>query len=239
MLRPRTALFFQDGNFVGREYFARLGASGWSPDLVVAVGAMNPASIQFERERTAGRWNPPTIPAHIEVHRFDQLQNPELAALVSDARIDVAIQAGVGLLKQPLLSIPRFGFVNVHPGRLPTYRGSSCPEWAIIEDQPVVATAHLVDEGLDTGAVLLSRMMVVSLEWDYYDFRSNLYAHCASVLCEVLELVADCEPQRRRLLAVPQPSEGSRRLGRMPPGEMTKVHAEFAGWARRRAHRDH
>ena len=48
----RTALAFQDGNFVGREYFTRLAAAGLAPDLVVAVGRMKPESMAIECERT-------------------------------------------------------------------------------------------------------------------------------------------------------------------------------------------
>lgn len=55
MSRPRTALLFQDGNFVGREYRQRLMEAGREPDVTIAVGRMRPESIAFERERTAGR----------------------------------------------------------------------------------------------------------------------------------------------------------------------------------------
>jgi hypothetical protein len=54
----RTALLFQDGNFVGREYYAQLSARGRKPDLVAAVGRMSPQSVAREIVRTGGLWNP-------------------------------------------------------------------------------------------------------------------------------------------------------------------------------------
>jgi methionyl-tRNA formyltransferase len=177
LAKPRIALLFSDGNFVGREYHAALVCAGWVPDLLIAVGSMSAESQAIEIERTAGRWNPPDIPAATAVHRFERLDDPSLVSLILDAGIDVAIQGGVGILREPLISAPRFGVVNVHPGRLPAYRGSACPEWAVLEGAEVIATAHVIDGGVDTGPVLLARPMEIDEGWDYYDFRANLYAH--------------------------------------------------------------
>ena len=165
----RTALFFQDGNFIGREYFSRLVHAWRTPDLLVCVGRMTPESIEIEKIRTAGRWNPPSLPANAPIHRYDRLADEAIPVLLKAERIDVAIQGGVGLLKNPLISTPKFGFLNPHPGRLPQYRGSSCPEWAIWNGDPVVITAHVVDEGLDSGPLVHAGAMPIKSDWDYHE----------------------------------------------------------------------
>jgi len=180
-----TALMFQDRNFVGREYFAALDAAGKRPDLVVAVGQMRDESIIRERARTGGLWEPPSIPDNVTVHRFDRLDDHNLLSLLFERDIDIAIQAGIGILKSPLLDAPRLGFLNVHPGRLPQYRGNNCPEWAIRNGDPVVATAHLIDIGIDTGPVICAAPYHPAIK-GYAGFRAGLYTHCAEVLIEAL-----------------------------------------------------
>lgn len=231
--RPRTALFFQDGNFVGREYFSRLVSAGLVPDRLVAVGAMSEESAAIERERTGGRWSPPPIPPTMHVDRFSRLDDPVIVDLIVEQAIDVAIQAGVGLIRQPLLSAPAFGFVNVHPGALPAFRGSACPEWAILEGAPVVLSAHLIDEGLDTGPLLLARAMPIVPSWDYFDFRSQIYSACADVLIAVLRRLESAERTRWCTLASPQPTDGACTRTRMSKADTGRARMAFQGWSTR------
>lgn len=188
----KLALLYQDGNFVGREYHHRLTLAGLKPDFTISVGKMSEASIAREIERTGGKWYPPPIDDGIYTA-------PDLDDAVlwqSLAQDDVlAINGGVGIIrKEHLKAVPR-GMLNVHPGKLPEYRGCSCPEWAIFHGDPVICTAHMIDEGVDTGPVLCSAEYSIKPGWDYHDFRANLYAHCAEVLIQaVIMLEAGEEP---------------------------------------------
>ena len=228
-----TALLYQDDNFVGREYHRALAQAGRAPALVAAVGRIRPESIEREIARTGGRWNPPAIPADVRVHRFERLDDPTLPALLGTRGVDLAIQGGLGILKPEVLDAPRIGFVNVHPGRLPAYRGNSCPEWALLEGKPVVATAHLIDAGIDTGPVICAREMVLDTGWAYEDFRAHLYGHCANVLIEAIERLEREGPA----CATPQSEEGACYRDPMPDEEMAQVRALFAGHAAARTAR--
>jgi methionyl-tRNA formyltransferase len=44
--------------------------------------------------------------------------------------------------------------MNAHMGLLPAYRGMNVAEWAALEGAPVGCTVHLIDTGIDTGAIL-------------------------------------------------------------------------------------
>lgn len=214
-----TALLFQDRNFVGREYYCALDSADRRPDLVIVVGQMSDASIAHEKRRTGGHWNPPLIPHAVAVHRFNHLDDPLLSRLLLDHQIDVAIQGGVGILKPPLLDTPRLGFINVHPGRLPHYRGNSCPEWAVRNGDPVIATAHLIDSGIDTGPVICTAEYLPPDQAGYEAFRAGLYNHCAQTLITAL----------RRLevggagVAVPQDTVGARYWPPIPPADLAAV----------------
>ena len=73
------------------------------------------------------------------------------------------ILAGSGIVKESLLKIPREGTLNCHPGLLPRYRGCTCLEWALYEDEPVGATCHFVTPEIDAGDIVRKEIMPVYL----------------------------------------------------------------------------
>lgn len=224
----RTALLCQDGNFVGREYHARLVEAGLAPDLVVLAGRMAPESVARERERTGGLWSPPPIPDWPTVLRFEKLAEPALWRAVAAAGIDVAIQGGVGILKPEMIAVPRLGILNVHPGRLPQYRGNACPEWAIHDGDEIWATAHMIDAGIDTGPVVCARRYAIAPGWGYAEMRANLYAHCAGVLVEALRRIEGAGGEGLAALLQPQDERLARYRPPMDAAALDRVKALMA-----------
>ena len=221
----RLALLFADGNFVGREYYSALAAAGVEPALVATVGRMSEDSVAREIERTGGRWQPPGVPDRVVAARFDRTGDPALVKLLAAANIDVAIQGGIGILKGDVLTAPRIGWLNIHPGKLPQYRGNACPEWAILNDDPVVATAHLVDEGIDTGPVICDAPYEIDPKWSYHDFRANLYRHCAGLMLEAIAKLA--ASPRGTDVARPQPEAGAHYWPALDRQQAEAVQARF------------
>lgn len=204
----RTALLFQAGNFVGREYLLALQAAGRTPDLIASVGRMPEASVARERERTDGRWNPPEPDTGLDIPHYGSLKDDALWAHMRAQEIDVAIQGGIGILKPEMLAIPRIGFVNVHPGRLPAYKGNTCPEWALYNGDDIYATAHLIDAGIDTGPVICEGRYAIADAWDYFDLRANLYGHCAAVLIKALTILEGAAETPDSVLSAQDPNAG-------------------------------
>lgn len=105
---------------------------------------------------------------------------------------DIMINAGTPrILKAPILSIPKLGILNCHPGILPKYRGCTCAEWAIYNDDEVGATCHFMTEGIDAGPIVYSEVMPVYKGDVYEKMRTDLIFHMIKVLAkgtlEVLE----------------------------------------------------
>lgn len=223
----RTALLFTKDNFAGREFFARLCTAGLAPDLLLSVGHITPHSVAIEVERTGGRWNPPPIPLDSVTTHYETLTDPSLWAAIGDANIDIVIQGGVGILKAEMISVPKLGIINVHPGLLPEYRGNSCPEWAVLHGDEVWATAHLVDAGIDTGPIICSRRYDIKDDWSYTEFRSHLYEHCASVLIDALRLLEGMRPDRVMRAVRVQDEARARYYPRMSREELAIVIARF------------
>lgn len=84
-----------------------------------------------------------------DIHGDDALQR------VRDFAPDLGLSLAAPILKRPLFSIPRLGTVNLHKGRLPDFRGMPPGFWELWHDQTSVGcSVHMVDDKLDTGAVL-------------------------------------------------------------------------------------
>lgn len=74
-----------------------------------------------------------------------------------------------------ILNLTKHGVLNVHPGRLPQYRGKNCPEWAVFHGESVVLTAHIMESEYDEGDVL----GIVDVDWrslcSYVEFRKQVH----------------------------------------------------------------
>src|SRR5215212_894347 len=95
----------------------------------------------------------------IEVRTPLTLRNPEERARFAALDADLAVVAAYGLiLPRPVLEAPRAGAVNVHASLLPRWRGAAPIQRAILAGDDVTGvTIMKMDEGLDTGPVLLKR----------------------------------------------------------------------------------
>ena len=197
----KTALVFSKGNFVGREYYRCMVAAGMTPDVCIAVGVMSLESRQYEVKRTGGFWKPPEIPGH--VFEFESFQDYILWNMLRD--VDIAVQAGCGLIHRNALAMPKLGWVGVHPGKLPNFKGSSCPEWAILAGHTRIwLTAHLLDEGLDSGPLIWERPYQLHRGQTYYEWRAGIYPAAGECLVRALRHLSDAKPESLHEYVSPQ-----------------------------------
>lgn len=89
----------------------------------------------------------------------EELQN-RLRAIAPDAIIVV----GYGrIIPKWMLDLPRYGNINLHASLLPKYRGAAPIQWAIANGEKVTGvTTMRIDEGLDTGDILLQQELAVA-----------------------------------------------------------------------------
>ena len=218
----RTALLFQADNFVGREYLHRLRMANRLPTLVASVGRMSQTSLAREITRTGGRWTPPQPSASVPIEHYTSLKDEKLWEAIRANSIDIVIQGGIGILKSEMLNVPNIGFLNVHPGRLPAYRGNNCPEWAIYNREEVYATAHLIDAKIDTGPTICEDLYKIKATWDYCDFRANLYNFCSNVLLRALTILQN-SAQNPGAVLTPQDEANAHYWPPMPEEKLAVV----------------
>ena len=94
----------------------------------------------------------------IKVYQPNSLKNDESYQILKELNPDLIVVVAYGkLLPKNILDLPKYGCINVHASLLPKYRGASPIQWSIVcgEEETGVSTM-LLDEGMDTGDILLS-----------------------------------------------------------------------------------
>jgi methionyl-tRNA formyltransferase len=118
-----------------------------------------------------------------KIRTNDALQS-RLQAITPDAIVVVAY----GRLIPPwMLDLPRFGNLNLHASLLPKYRGAAPIQWAIANGEVETgATVMRLDEGLDTGDILLQRKVAIAPDETSLGLSASLAAAGASLMIEAL-----------------------------------------------------
>lgn len=126
----------------------------------------------------------------------------ELSLVKPDAVVVVAYGR---IIPPVILKLPPMGCINVHASLLPAYRGAAPIQWAIINGEAKTGiTTMLMDEGLDTGDIILREEAEIHDEDDALALSKRLSEMGASVLIRTLEAL-----NQGFLRPVPQAGEPS------------------------------
>jgi len=96
------------------------------------------------------------------------------------------------IIRQPLLALPRRGFINTHPSLLPYGRGKHYNFWSIVDRVPFGVSLHMVDEGVDSGDIVAQ----LEIPYDWEDTGASLYRKATDAM---LKLVRETYPRLRSL----------------------------------------
>ena len=153
---------------------------------------------QPDRPKGRGRKMVPSPVKQVATqNRLDVLQ-PEKASdeqfcdLIRSKAPDILIVVAFGqLLKKNLLSIPRWGVLNIHASLLPKYRGAAPIHWAILNNEPTTGlTAMRMDEGLDTGPMLLKEVLPIGSDETAGELHDRLARLSVDFLLKTLDGLA-------------------------------------------------
>lgn len=93
----------------------------------------------------------------IPVYQPEKIKKSDMPEILTKLNPDIIIVVAFGqILPKEILDIPEYGCVNVHASLLPRYRGAAPIQWAVINgDEYSGVTTMLMDEGMDTGDILM------------------------------------------------------------------------------------
>ena len=96
------------------------------------------------------------------------------------------------IIREPLLDLPRRGFVNTHPSLLPHNRGKHYNFWSIVERVPFGVSLHMVEQGVDSGDIVAQ----TELPYGWEDTGGSLFYKARDAM---LKLFQDTYPGLRVL----------------------------------------
>jgi methionyl-tRNA formyltransferase len=192
------------------------------PSLRALVDAFDVAGVYTRPDRPRGRGRrveaSPIKQAATELGL--QVRQPRrlrddtdaLRAIAPDA---IAVVAYGALLRPDVLQIPVLGCVNVHFSLLPRWRGAAPVERAVLAgDVRTGVTTMLMDEGLDTGPILLQETTEIAADDTSGSLRMRLASMGAPLLVQTLRGL-----EASRIEPRPQPDEGVTIAGKILPYE--------------------
>ena len=99
------------------------------------------------------------IKHNIDVYQPVKVRDPEFVEILRGMEPEVIVVVAFGqIIPKSVLEMPKYGCVNVHASLLPKYRGAAPIQWAVINgDEVTGVTTMLMDEGIDTGDILMVR----------------------------------------------------------------------------------
>ncbi len=119
----------------------------------------------------------------------ESIKTQEFIEKISRLSPDFIVVAAYGKILPPqLLSIPKKAPVNVHASLLPKYRGPAPIQWAIINgEKKTGVTTMIMDEGVDTGHILLQREIEILPDENAEELEKRLSIIGGELLIETLD----------------------------------------------------
>jgi methionyl-tRNA formyltransferase len=183
------------------------------PLRALAASGHEIAGVVARTDKPAGRGRSLTAPPvkvaaeemKLPVFQPKRVREP---AFIDQLRLigpDAIVVAAYGqILPKEILTLPTYGCINIHASLLPFYRGAAPINWAIIRGETQTGiTIMQMDEGMDTGAVLLQESVVIGTDDTAGSLTEKLSALGAKLITTALALIADGKLR-------PAPQDGSR-----------------------------
>jgi methionyl-tRNA formyltransferase len=168
------------------------------PTLEALLGAGHEiALVVSQPDRPVGRAQQLTAPpvkqaalaASLPITQPEKIRsNAEFRAQLETIAPDAIIVVAYGRIIPPwMLALPRFGCINLHGSLLPKYRGAAPIQWAVaMGDAYTGNTTMLLEEGLDTGPILLQQTVEIGPDQIAPDLFDLLACSGAPLVVETL-----------------------------------------------------
>ncbi len=140
------------------------------------------------------------------VKRVSALNSDETLSFIKENNIKYLINCGAGIFRKKLTSSGHnFFIINAHAGKLPYYRNMNVVEWALFNGDKVTGTVHLIDNNIDTGAILYEEVLNLKKHDNLVSIREDAFD-------QVIQLVGKTVINFDKGLIAPttQPAEGKK-----------------------------
>jgi methionyl-tRNA formyltransferase len=125
----------------------------------------------------------------IDILQPDAIRGADIYAKLEDVQPDlIVVVAFSHILPKAFIELPPLGILNIHPSLLPKYRGPAPIQWALINGETETGVSLMqMDEGMDSGDVLLTRKQTIHPEDTAGSMHDRLATVGAELLIETIE----------------------------------------------------
>lgn len=179
------------------------------PSLRALIATEEVVAVVTQPDRPKGRGKALTPPPvkevalkhHIPVLQPSSLRDEDVVREIGAYKPDLIVVVSYGkILPKTILEMPPYGCINVHASLLPKYRGAAPINWALINgEEETGITIMQMDEGMDTGDILLQKALPIREDDDVESLSRRLAVLGAELLKEAISLLKE-----GRLNPIPQ-----------------------------------
>jgi len=181
----------------GREMLAQLLAAGLRPQLILeehsevaaaerqkflARIAGHPVNRSIATQAADHKVPIVSVPAHDDAHSL---------GVIREAGPDLIVLGGTRIIRGELLTFPRDGMLNSHPGLLPECRGSASPAWSVLHDIEVGSSCHFCTSTIDEGDLVGRREVPVHRGDRYEDLCYSTLVTAGTLMTEAVRAHAE------------------------------------------------
>ena len=127
----------------------------------------------------------------LKVFQPEKLKSEETFEIVKKLNPEIIVVVAYGkILPKNIIDFPKYGCVNVHGSLLPKYRGAAPIQWSIINGDTITGiTTMYMNEGLDTGDILLQDKVFIGENENSEELKARLSVVGANLLLETLRKI--------------------------------------------------
>ena len=164
------------GRFIAQKFSEFLGVSA-----ITLIPKISNRGAVFRRLRRIACMH------NLPFHKSENLSNPDTMEFIRAQEPDVIITLVHQIIRSPLISLPRLGIINIHPGLLPFFRGIQPYFWELSENFGKAGpTLHFIeDEKIDSGGILAQASYAT---WPGMSVQLNYFLTC----CAAAQLLPEC-----------------------------------------------
>lgn len=127
---------------------------------------------------------------NIDYLKHENINSKEFIEKVKKYSCDLFVSMSFNqIFKSEIINLPPLKTINCHAGKLPFYRGRNILNWALINDEKEFGiTVHYIDEGIDTGDIILQNSYCIRDKDNYKTLLERAYTYCADILYSAISL---------------------------------------------------
>ena len=133
----------------------------------------------------------------IKIYEINDIHSDEGINLLSSLNCELLVVCGTGILKRTVFELPKIGTINLHQGEVPKYKGAPPGFWELWNNERQAGvTVHFIDEGVDTGDIILQETVPIFDYDNYSSINKKLSEISLSIYPEAVRQIATGKNRR-------------------------------------------